>query len=310
MLLSEYALTPDIFDSTSYSSDEVAGIQLQRLKEVMVAEGLVRDLREGNWFDFFKSTGRSWHMRGKELLKRLAKQNRLRRSHSALADEPATDQEWCKEALASHTSDPLAGIVATHAVAELFPNEPLVARIDQLASVPWWTGRSSSVRLARKLVAYAEHLDLILKCANSVMFIDPHLNPSQSRYRDFTSLLLGTSGRTPAPKVEAHRVCYFESQNKRNQKDEAGWREFFGSWIVPLQGAGVSVEVFIWNDFHDRYVISDLAGISLPNGFDTTTDSASITTWTRLGRNERDDIQREFDPASNRHALRHRFRLP
>jgi hypothetical protein len=67
------------------------------------------------------------------------------------------------------------------------------------------------------------------------------------------------------------------------------------------------VEVLIWDDFHDRYVISNLIGILLSNGFDTTANPASITSWTRLGREDRDDVQREFDPASKRHKLHARF---
>jgi len=77
-----------------------------------------------------------------------------------------------------------------------------------------------------------------------------------------------------------------------------------------LSGAGLEVEVFIWDDFHDRYIITDLIGIGLQNGLDTTADANAVTTWNRLGRPERDDIQREFDPASIRHSLRGRFKLP
>lgn len=72
----------------------------------------------------------------------------------------------------------------------------------------------------------------------------------------------------------------------------------------------MTFQVFLWDDLHDRYLISDLLGINLPYGFDTTTDSTSVTTWSRLGRVERDDVQREFDRASNRHTLRHAFTVP
>jgi hypothetical protein len=37
-LLAEYALTPDVFDSTSYSNEEVGRIRLQHLKEVLLSE--------------------------------------------------------------------------------------------------------------------------------------------------------------------------------------------------------------------------------------------------------------------------------
>lgn len=58
-----------------------------------------------------------------------------------------------------------------------------------------------------------------------------------------------------------------------------------------------------------RYLVSNLIGISLPNGFDTTA-SPRPTTWSRLGRPDRDDIQREFDKAAGRLVLRGRFRIP
>ena len=76
-LLAEYALTPDVFDSASYSNDEVGGIRLQHLKEVLLSEGLVRDLRDGRWSSLFADDGRPWHMRGKELLKKLAQQKAI-----------------------------------------------------------------------------------------------------------------------------------------------------------------------------------------------------------------------------------------
>jgi len=74
-----------------------------------------------------------------------------------------------------------------------------------------------------------------------------------------------------------------------------------------MRAAGLRIEVFLWDDFHDRYLISNLIGVSMPNGFDTITHRTSVTRWTRLGRDDRDDVQREFDPASARHALRHQF---
>ena len=77
-----------------------------------------------------------------------------------------------------------------------------------------------------------------------------------------------------------------------------------------LHEVGLRMEVLVWDHFHDRYLISNLVGISLPNGFDTSLDSADVTTWTRLGRDARDDVQREFDVASHRHRLKGRFVVP
>ena len=87
-------------------------------------------------------------------------------------------------------------------------------------------------------------------------------------------------------------------------------RRFRDGMSANLRAARLHAEVFVWDDFHDRYLISNLVGISLPNGFDTTRNPDSITRWTRLGRCDRDDVQREFDPASRRHALHTRFTIP
>ena len=77
-----------------------------------------------------------------------------------------------------------------------------------------------------------------------------------------------------------------------------------------LRAAGLQAQVFVWDDFHDRYLISNLVGISLPYGFGSTQDPNSVTRRTRLGKGDRDDVQREFDPASQRHTLRANFMIP
>ncbi len=310
-LLAEYALTPDVFDTESYSPGEVADIHLQYLKEAILHEALVRDLREGKWLQVFSDNDRAWHQRGKELLRKLVTQSRLNRFQAVLTDEPTTDEEWCDEAVASHEVVPLSGVVATSNVAGAFRHESLVSPIGNLRNAEWWRQRSSSVRLSRTLTDYSENLRLILQCANSVMFIDPHLDPTRRGYSHFVNLLLAMAGRAPRPLIEIHRVCYAGSGPAREIIAHADLQQWFRQELTePLRNAGLESQIFVWDDFHDRYLISNLVGISVPYGFDTTQQPGSMTTWTRLGRADRDDIQREFDPASNRHTLRYRFIVP
>lgn len=309
-LLEEYALTPDVFDSTSYSSDEVCGIHLQSLKEVLLTEGLVRDLRDGQWSSLFAAAGRSWHTRGNELLKKLAVQKRLSKCPSSLQNDPENDADWCREAILSHNETPVTGIITTDPTAQQFRDEPLVAPIDKLPNAAWWASRSPSIRLNRTIKDYIENLRLVLSHANSIQFIDPHINPRKNRYRDFLAILRKIPARRPMPRIEIHRRCYFEHTDRRDQLDKAEWMALFNSWAESLRNAGLSVEIFIWDAFHDRYLISNLVGISIPNGFDVTTGAREITTWMRLGRKEADDLRREFDPAANRHKLLHHFRIP
>lgn len=309
-LLAEYALTPDVFDITSYSSNEVCGLNIQLVKDVLLQEGLVRNLRDGEWARLFSGNYRPWHRRSKELLKKLAAQKRLISHRAMRAATPTSDADWCEEALHTHTETPLNGIIVTDCIAAPYSGEPLVASIHRLATTPWWTSRSPSVRLHRRVADYRASLGLVLRHANSIMFIDPHIDPERPQYRDFTQLMQAAGGRTPWPLIEIHRVCYRGSGPSRVILNASEIETTFRNQLSgPIQAAGLAVEVFIWDDFHDRYLISNLVGISLSNGFDTTRAPRALATWTRLGRQDRDDIQREFDPASNRHALRHRFTI-
>jgi hypothetical protein len=147
----------------------------------------------------------------------------------------------------------------------------------------------------------------MLRQARSVMFIDAHLNPSHKDYQEIPRLLQCAAHRNPAPTIEIHRVIYVGSDTRRILIKPADLEhDFRSSMTTSLRAGGLSVKVFIWDDFHDRHIISDLAGIHLGNGLKTTTSPAK-TTWTRLGRDVRDEIQREFDQASGEHFLHHSF---
>lgn len=215
------------------------------------------------------------------------------------------------EAVGEHSSVSAAldGIIVTANVATSSPPGPLVSAVDRLAAVPWWSNRGPSIRLDRKLADYSAALSLVLRHANHVMFIDPHLDPAKKGYVDFPSLFRLAAGRSPVPRIEIHRVCYSGSGKARMIVPLGALEATFRQAFVPVLTHGLSIEVFVWDDFHDRYVISNLVGISVPNGFDVASGTAR-TTWTRLGRQDRDDLQREFDPASGRHKLQARFTLP
>jgi len=313
-LLADYAITPDVFDVMSYSSEEVCEARLEHIREPMLTEGLVRDLRDGQWRGTFANPERGWHRWTKEIVRKLAAQGRLIPFPSVLPDPPVDDQGWCAEALGSgDIQEFTGGIIVTSAVKNAYPDEPMVARIDQLRNTPWWAARSSSVSLPRMMVDYVRHLDPVLRCSNSLLFIDPYLDPMQEGYREIGRLIEVAGRRQPSPRIEIHRACYEGFAGRRfpmNEDRDYFERRFRDGMSAHLRAAGLQAEVFIWDDFHDRYLISNLIGISLPSGFNTTRNPDSITRWARLGRNDRDGVQREFDPASGRHALHARFTIP
>jgi hypothetical protein len=204
-LMSEVALTHDVFDSTSFSSEELGDAHFRYLKDFLLNEAIVRNLRTGEWCDVFREEERPWHKRGLELLKKLVSQRRLVRRPPALISAPSTDREWFGEAVASHGILPLDAIISTSRVAgEVAVDstiEPLVSPLEKLTSTPVWGERGPSARLERTREAMEGQLNLILRNANFIMFIDPHLDPTLPRYAGFVGMLDTLAGSDPKPGV-------------------------------------------------------------------------------------------------------------
>ncbi|MCY4027542.1 MAG: hypothetical protein OXH75_14690 [Acidobacteria bacterium] len=320
-LIADYAITPDVFDRTSYSTPAECEARIETIREAMLTEGLVRNLRAGAWRHIFRSDTRPWHRRGTELVKKLATQNRLVPFRSELPAPPRDDRSWCAEALATHAASPFrGGVIVTESVKGDYVGEPLVARIDRLAGVRWWSERSPSVTLARTLAAYETHLDLLLRHSSLLVFIDPYLDPAERQYRHVRRLLTRAGNRSPTPTIEIHRAITEEQRPRRHLADrrhqgqaaDEGARiehRFRDVLADPLRAAGLSAGVFIWSKFHDRFLLSNLAGVSLPYGFATATNVREVTRWTRLGRTDRDDVRREFHRHSHQHRLQRSFRI-
>src|SRR5206468_2396387 len=133
------------------------------------------------------------------LLKKLASQRRLLASAAAIAATPATDDEWCAEAPASHSIRALTGVIVSDTLGPAHRGNVLVAPIGNLARAVWWAGRSPTIRLGRTLADYRSALELVVRHANSMMVIDPYIDPSSGSFRDIVTVLEGAAGRAPKP---------------------------------------------------------------------------------------------------------------
>ncbi len=305
-MIDEYVMTPDVFDPAAYSNSAAIEICLSHLKEPLLKEALVRDLREGGWSKFCMNNLSSQHRLCKEILKKLHQNNRLRRFPKDNGTDPTSSKEWCQEALLSTKADAPTGIITSHLTKQLFSDRE-VSSIEKLTGTTWWQNRSSSMTIDRKTTEYLEALRLILSQANSLMFVDPNLDPSSWSYREFFQLLEPLGRRLMKPRVEIHRSLALGDGAARIFPVLSEWKEKFKVLEQNLQIIGLEVEVFIWDDFHPRYLITDLLGILCEAGFDVAGKKDELTTWARLGRTDKDKIQKLYDPAYRRPKFR--FRL-
>ncbi len=298
-LFSEYAVTPDVFDDSCYESPNggLCGVYVRQLQEVFLSEGIVRDLRDKEWSRQLLDHNNPWHTHANKLLKVLEFNGRLVPIGSVSVSTPTNDCEWCKEAL-SATNRP-DGIIVSSRTKNSYKKNSLVESVEKLSfstKCTWWSPRDGSIRLKRDINDYKGALKLILKHARYIKFIDPYIYPKRSGYAGFIQLLEAASNRpskSPQLRVEIHTT--FRNINKKSKEESLRiMKDTFQKKFAGLSRRNLEVKVFIWNDFHDRYLVSNLGGIQMSNGFDTSTGPLK-TTWSRLGQTARKKIEDDFD---------------
>lgn len=307
-LLSDYAITPDVFDVASYPSaskepsEEICRLQLRAIRDVLTTKGLVRSLHSDKWFEELMGSDKTCRW-GKELLKKLKHSGRLI-SCPGSEKYPDNNFEWCEEALAAHDREHMnGGVIVTGDVKSKkeYESNDKVQKIDRLDKSSWWPkSDQTSIRLRRNLSDYKKNLDLVLRYSKSLTFIDPYLFPPGNP--NLAKLLEVAGNRNPSPEIEIH--CTLKGSKKNGEVLDLGnFKRMFRTELNKvLSNLGLSAKVFVWHDFHDRFLISNLIGISLPIGFDTS-HPKKTTTWTLLSREDRESVQREFLKNSKQHKL-------
>jgi hypothetical protein len=306
-MIDEYVVVPDVFDAASYANATAIDMCMDILKEPLLMEGaLVADLGSGGWSRFCAQPSQQLHRRCREIVRKLALKNRLRPHPLAGNTMPVTADDWCREGLAAMRGESFTGIIAGDATKKAF-DAPQIASIEKLTSADWYRQRTRSVTIDRKTNQYLQVLDKLLKHARSLMFIDPYLDPSASNYREFYKLLLPLVGRDCQPKIELHRTCFDGAGRDRYFPSQDEWAGRFSKLKEGLGGTGLKIEIYLWENFHDRHLITDLVGILIGAGFDITGQANDPSTWARLDELDKEGIQRRFDPASG--ALKQSFTL-
>ena len=289
-------MTPEALAAVRSSSTVALELGIGCLNDLCRGEGVFVDMRNGNWSAATDVVGPL----ARRFLAFARKSRRLVLAPPQLPNEPEDDEGWLWEALRLHETHPCRAVITHKELAETYADDT-VASIERLNQTSWWEARSPSKQVTRTTADYRRALNLILRHANSLMFIDPFIDPLANNYREFPQLLLAAARNDPLPLIEIHRASWRRVGGQNQVQGVAQWMADFEPWSKILAGAGLKATVFLWERIHDRYLISDLAGITVPYGFDISTNAAETSIWTRLGSNERDRLQKEFHPASDAH---------
>ncbi|MEI8102816.1 MAG: hypothetical protein WCG61_04730 [Chlorobium sp.] len=312
-LLSEYAITPGIFEKASFASESFAEIRFEHLQELLFDDGLVRNLYGGYWLELFNEQRNDLHSCGKNFLKALRTRKRFVDFVPVGERQPISDADWCKESLFSHHESRLNGIVTSQQTARVYGNgQPLITSVDKLTNSEWWKERREtrgSMPVERTTVSYLEQMKPFLAGANSLMFIDANLDPKKGSYREFYKMLEPLENRREMPLIEIHRTIYERNPARQNISIDE-WRKRFcdcdSDFTKVIKRLGLEAKVFLWDKMHDRYLITNLMGVSVPNGFDI---GGLPTIWSTISRKSSDVLQREFDPNGRQHKMEGSFRI-
>jgi hypothetical protein len=180
-----------------------------------------------------------------------------------------------------------------------------------------WQGRPKSVRLPKTEDQLKANLKPLLRYASRATLIDPYLTCRTDRFfntvQQAADLLGNHDGQQERGLIQIHAgdpLYYGEDEHKEPAKDrldrwERDLKPVIAQWSHKF-------EVFLWRNrpgsktFHDRYIITDQCGVSVPGGLDFGDDPAraNLTSWSWLESPiVADVLLREFNPSKSPYTL-------
>lgn len=242
-------------------------------------------------------------------------QNGVKRRNSHL-DKLA----WLERTEAEHSERPFHAIISENNPRSC-PSVICAPQLLESGDALWNVGRDQVVpRTAGALVAAAAPL---LRLSRHALFIDPHFSPDQERFRKpfagFLNELFACHYNTSEPIVELHTgIDRMLSTNggdsqTRQQNVTEHLIEQMKTHLPRTIPRGRIVRVFIWKGrpqgerLHNRYILTDIAGILFGTGLDESSDPQSSETddLTLLSREQLDcrwhqykSMPSAFEPAT------------
>ena len=203
---------------------------------------------------------------------------------------------WIENALASHQERPFEGIIVRR---EIEDGQAIL--VDDVDDDHPLLVRARSADVPRTAAGISEACSTLLASSNSVDLVDPFfdLRPNQGNYLDPLSLMLNkfSAGRENL----IVRVHYRDHQSR---PPEQILLQSSGVWTQGIIPAGVELHLIAWaekpggEDFHDRFVLTELGGLQVGAGLAATNQNENATV-TILDTVHAGQIRAKFSDGSN-----------
>lgn len=315
-MLVEVALTPQVFDDHCNSDMQSWLRCIDEMSHSMFPRGaaspaIATNLQWGQWSEHVKriadqivDQNARWKVQG--LVRQLKE---IAVSRPGITDQPSDEQEWAKEAVASHRHEPIGRIVLTDSLCERFhPNGVQCSPIRDVQDAAFWSGIEREpvpmdivrqVAMLRPLCVHAHYLALKL----------PHLHGLDDDETPFAAALFESIFRRPdqfeIPTVELHIDGEgLEGQRLANVLENIR-QSFVGK--VPVD---TMINVYLWPHFADRMLIAGILtqssgkparsprwGVGF-NHIARPRDRQRTTGWALMSRLELDSHSRDLQAGS------------
>lgn len=173
-------------------------------------------------------------------------------------------RDWLANAIAQQMVDPFHAIIASNNPG----GQDFVLHANDLDETHPLFAVPHECEIPRDAASLAEAMRLLLRTANTVLFLDAYYDPFNTKYQDTLRACLSlVHAANPVAVCEIHHL-----DHKKCPPAEAIEREAQAKFrsIIP---AGMTVTIYRWRekdggaDFHARYLLTDKGGIRIDAGF-------------------------------------------
>ncbi len=317
-MLYEFAMTPDLYDASVINTDANEIIIVELLRG-LAENGLLANLHKDRWLrhicqDRIIALPPAVKDKILSCLSVLHDRHRLVRHPKCMNYNPSSDSDWLKLALDSHQRIPFHAIILSQCLTDNCGQrcDAFVEFSGALDSPQWSVRRQRTLQVLKSEAGYRTALAPVLRYSKSLSLVDPFFcteNPllTQDQERFFKTIeicsnLMGQRGHT-----RLQGRIHIHAELRKQKPDGLTLNDYLGAWerkIRPLIGIdGHRFKVFLWESLpgseslHDRFVLTDQCGISVPGGLDCRTHTHPNTTdWNLLDEDVRVKRWNEYEP--------------
>lgn len=307
-MLYEFAMTPELFGASFATSDEGVKYILPELLRKIAENGMLANLNKDRWSqdveERLTTLSENSPMLKDNILNCLTvlhDRHRLVRHPKSKSGNPSTDQDWLNLAFESHERIRFDAIISSKKLMEDSGREcdEFVDVLDSL-ELPLWGRRTLSLTKTKDW--YRRALRPVLRHARSLTLVDPYMNTDKRYFRtvELCSELLGKGVHDERRKGRIRIHALIKNQ-KPDYKEVDAYLDFWEEKLTPLRDKhGHLFQVFLWDkkkidseSMHDRFILTDQCGISVPGGLDCR---GGGTDWSLLDEDVRQRREADYDP--------------